>query len=639
MINIILPSSEVKQFPKGTTGSEIAKSISISLSKIAIAIEINSKICDIRSAVNEDAKIRIITTNDPEAEEIVRHDAAHILAQATKHLFPNVQVTIGPAIENGFYYDFATEKPFTENDLALIEEQMHKIVKENHQFERIIWDRKSAIEYFKSIGEHYKVQIIESIPEGEDLSVYKQGDFIDLCRGPHGLSTGYVKHFKLMKVAGAYWRGDSNNQMLQRIYGTAWLTEEKLDNYLYMLEEAAKRDHRKIGKELGLFHFQEEAQGMVFWHEKGYTLWRIIENYIRNKLEQNGYFEVKTPLLLDRKLWEASGHWEKFRENMFISEVDKEVLALKPMSCPCHVQIFKQGIKSYKDLPIRMAEFGSCHRYESSGSLHGTMRVRNFTQDDAHIFCTEEQITDETIKFCNSLIEVYKDFGFEEISVKFSDRPSVRAGSDATWDKAENALKEAVNKAGLKYTLNPGEGAFYGPKLEFVLKDAVGRDWQLGTLQVDFVLPERLDANYISAQGAKTRPVMLHRAIIGTFERFIGVLIEHYSGRLPLWLAPIQVSVATITNEVDDYGNLVYDSLKKSGIRCTIDTSAEKINYKIRNLFNQKIPIIAIIGKEERKENMVSIRLLGANDQINNKMSVEDLIKFIGNNKTNMINQ
>jgi threonyl-tRNA synthetase len=633
MINITFPNSDVKQFPIGATGLEIATSISLSLSKIALAIEINGQICDLRVKINQDSKVRIITTKDIEAEEIVRHDAAHIMAQAVKTLFPSTQVTIGPAIENGFYYDFATEKPFTENDLILIEEQMHKIVKENHAFERLVWNRDKAIEYFTSIGEAYKVEIIKSIPESEDLSIYKQGDFLDLCRGPHGLSTGYVKHFKLMKVAGAYWRGDSKNQMLQRIYGTAWITKEKLDNYLYILEEAIKRDHRKIGKELGLFHLQEEAPGMVFWHEKGYTIWRIIESYIRNKLEKHGYIEVKTPMLVDKKLWEESGHWDKFRQNMFTSEVEKEVMALKPMNCPCHVQIFKQGIKSYKDLPLRMAEFGSCHRYEPSGALHGIMRVRGFTQDDAHIFCSEDQITAETISFCQLLIEVYKDFGFNEVSVKFSDRPSVRAGSDEVWDKAENALKEAVEKAGLQYTLNPGEGAFYGPKLEFVLKDAVGRDWQLGTLQVDFVLPERLDANYISDKGVKTRPVMLHRAIIGTFERFIGILIENYSGRFPLWLAPIQVSIATITNDVDDYGKLVYDELKANGIRCSLDISSEKINYKIRNLFNQKIPIIVIIGKEERSEGVVTVRQIATNDQENTKMSVENLIKLIGNTK------
>jgi threonyl-tRNA synthetase len=636
MINIKFPNGQIKEFPQGITALEVAKSISPSLAKSALAAEANGRIIDLREAITLDAELRIITTRDIEAHEIVRHDAAHILAEAAKRVFPTVQVTIGPAIENGFYYDFASDKPFSESDLARIEEEMHKIVKQNMPFERIIWTRQQAIDYFTSIGEHYKVEIIKDIPEDQELSIYKQGDFIDLCRGPHAQSTGYVKHFKLMKLAGAYWRGDSKNAMLQRVYGTAWLTKEELDNYLLMLEEAAKRDHRKIGKDLGLFHLQEEAQGMVFWHKKGHTIWRIIENYIRGKLEANGYFEVKTPQLVDRKLWEDSGHWEKFRANMFTSEVDDEVLALKPMNCPCHVQIFKQGTKSYKDLPMRMAEFGSCHRYEPSGSLHGIMRVRGFTQDDAHIFCEPDQITSETIKFCQLLIEVYKDFGFEEVSVKFSDRPQVRAGSDEVWDKAEMALKQAVGAAGLQYTLNPGEGAFYGPKLEFVLKDAVGRDWQLGTLQVDFVLPERLDANYISNKGEKLRPVILHRAIIGTFERFIGILIENYSGRFPLWLAPIQVSIATITNDVDEYGKSVYNRLKQNGIRCSLDISSEKINYKIRNLFNQKVPIIVIIGKEEEKEGVVTVRQIGVEDQENTKMSIQNLIDFIGN-KTNMM--
>jgi threonyl-tRNA synthetase len=633
MINITLPNNQVRQVPSGSTGLDLAKSISSSLAKIALAAEVDSKICDLRLAINHDASVRIITLNDPEAEEILRHDAAHILAQAAKTLFPDIQVTIGPAIENGFYYDFATKRPFTQDDLTIIHEEMEKIVKQNLPFERMVWTRTKAIDYFNSINEFYKVQIIQTIPEDQEISVFKQGDFIDLCRGPHGLSTGYVKHFRLMKVSGAYWRGDSKNQMLQRIYGTAWLTKEKLDSYLYMLEESAKRDHRKIGKELGLFHLQEEAPGMVFWHEKGYIIWRIIENYIRAKLEKNGYFEVKTPLLLDRSFWEASGHWDKFRENMFVCDAEKDIMALKPMSCPCHVQIFKQGIKSYKELPLRMAEFGSCHRYEPSGSLHGIMRVRGFTQDDAHIFCTEDQITDETIRFCNLLIEVYKDFGFNEVSIKFSDRPIVRAGSDEVWERAENALKEAINACGLDYTLNPGEGAFYGPKLEFVLKDAVGRDWQLGTLQVDFILPERLDANYISEKGVKVRPVMLHRAIIGTFERFIGVLLEHYAGRLPLWLAPVQVSIATISNHVDDYANEVYNQLSSNGIRCNLDISSEKINYKIRNLFSQKVPIIVIIGKDEKQQRILTIKEIGVDDNQNRKISVENLIKLVGNNK------
>jgi threonyl-tRNA synthetase len=633
MINITLSDNQVKQVPVGSTGLDIAKSISNSLAKIALAVEVDSKICDLRVAINHDALVRIITVNDWEAQEILRHDAAHILAQAVKTLFPDVQVTIGPAIEDGFYYDFATKEPFTAQDLVSIEEEMRQIVKKNEKFERMIWSRSEAIDYFNSIKEFYKVQIIQDIPQDQEISVFRQGDFIDLCRGPHGLSTGYVKHFKLMKFSGAYWRGDSKNQMLQRIYGTAWLTKEKLDGYLYMLQESAKRDHRKIGKDLGLFHLQEEAPGMVFWHEKGYTLWRIIEDYIRAKLQKNGYFEVKTPLLLDRSFWQASGHWEKFRENMFVCDAEKEIMALKPMNCPCHVQIFKQGVKSYRDLPLRMAEFGSCHRYEPSGSLHGLMRVRGFTQDDAHIFCTEDQITHETIEFCNLLIQVYKDFGFHEVAVKFSDRPKVRAGSDQVWDKAENALRQAVDACGLDYTLNPGEGAFYGPKLEFVLKDAVGRQWQLGTLQVDFILPERLDANYISEKGVKVRPVMLHRAIIGTFERFIGVLLEHYAGRLPLWLAPVQIAIATISNCVDDYANQVYNQLINSRIRCNLDISSEKINYKIRSLFSQKIPIIVILGKDEQQQGMLTIKEIGVDDNQDRKISVENLIKLVGNNQ------
>ena len=539
MLKITFPSSDIKEFSIGVTGLEVAKSISISLAKKALAVAINGQVADLRTPIKCDAAIQIITDADPRGLEVLRHDTAHILAEAAKRLFPEVQVTIGPSIENGFYYDFATKEPFTTSDLALLEKEMHKIAKENSPFERITWSKEQAVSYFTSIGEHYKVELINAIAPDQEITVYKQGQFIDLCRGPHALSTGYIKHFKLMKLSGAYWRGDSKNQMLQRVYGTAWFSQQDLDNYLHMLQEAEKRDHRKIGKELSLFHLQEEAPGMVFWHEKGYTLWRIIENYIRSKIEKCGYIEVKTPIIADRKLWEASGHWDKFGQNMFTCQVADEVMAPKPMNCPLHVQIFKQGIKSYRDLPIRMAEFGCCHRYEPSGALHGILRVRSFTQDDAHIFCTEEQIVDETISFCKLLIEVYRDFGFEKVAVKFSDRPSTRAGDDTTWDKAENSLKQALEAANLEYSLNPGEGAFYGPKLEFVLKDAVGRDWQLGTLQLDFILPERLGAHYITKDGAKARPVMMHRAIVGSFERFIGMLLEHYSGRLPLWLAPV----------------------------------------------------------------------------------------------------
>ncbi len=630
-INITFPNNDTKVFSKGVTGLDIAKSISSSLVKKSLAVMINGTLADLRDPINLDAQLKIITTEDPHALEILRHDAAHILAQAAKRVFPDLQVTIGPAIEKGFYYDFACKEPLTLNDLDLIEQQMHAIVKENQPFEKMVWTKQEAIEYFTSIKEDYKVQIIDSIPDDQEISVYRQGDFIDLCRGPHAVSTGYVKYFKLMKLAGAYWRGDSKNQMLQRVYGTAWFSQSQLDDYLHLLQEAEKRDHRKIGKELDLFHLQEEAQGMVFWHHKGYTIWRIIENYIRKKLEQHGYIEVKTPTLADRKLWEASGHWDKFRQNMFTSEVADETFALKPMNCPLHIQIFKQGIKSYKDLPLRMAEFGSCHRYEPSGSLHGILRVRNFTQDDAHIFCTEDQIVDETIKFCKLLLEVYKDFGFTNVPVKFSDRPDVRAGSDEVWDKAEESLKQALQAAGLEYTLNPGEGAFYGPKLEFVLQDAVGRDWQLGTFQLDFILPERLNATYIAKDGTKQRPVMIHRAIIGTFERFIGMLLEHYTGRLPLWLSPIQVAIATVTNSVDEYAKSVYDDLSASGARCSLDISSDKISYKIRNLFVQKIPIIVILGQEEAQQNILTVKRVGGATQEEVKMSTSELIKFIEN--------
>jgi threonyl-tRNA synthetase len=634
MITITFPDQRSTSFAIGVTGLEIAKAISISLAKSAMAIEVDGRLIDLQEPINSSGCVRIITDKDHLlASEILRHDAAHILAQAAKNLFPNIQVTIGPAIENGFYYDFATSSPFAESDLLLLEQEMHKIALQNAKFERLIWTRQEAIDYFGSIGEHYKVEIIKDIPQDKPLSIYKQGDFYDLCTGPHAQSTGYVKHFKLTKLAGAYWRGKSTNAMLQRVYGTAWLSAQELEDYLHMQEEAAKRDHRKIGRDLELFHLQEEARGMVFWHKNGYTLWRIIENYMRQKLQNNGYFEVKTPQLVDRQLWEDSGHWDKFRASMFTCQTEGEVLALKPMNCPCHVQIFKQGIKSYKDLPLKMAEFGSCHRYEPSGSLHGIMRVRAFTQDDAHIFCTPEQITSQTAEFCDMLMDVYKDFGFTQVSVKFSDRPEVRAGSDQVWDMAESSLRQAIEAVGLAYTVNPGEGAFYGPKLEFVLKDAIGRQWQVGTLQVDFVLPERLDACYISSKGEKERPVMLHRAIFGSFERFIGILLEHHSGRLPLWLAPVQVTVATVTNEVDEYAKSVYDKLGQSGIRCNIDISSEKINYKIRNLFNQKIPIIVIIGKNERAQDQVMVRYVGPEKEENLGMSVPDLIKFIENNQ------
>jgi threonyl-tRNA synthetase len=625
MIKITLSDGSCRVFDQPISGMELAANISKSLAGNAIVCEIDGKQRDLSTLIDKDAKVRIFTANDSEAIEILRHDAAHILAQAVKELYPETQITIGPVIENGFYYDFARPIPFSLEDLEKIEQHMKEIVKRNDKITRHVWDREKTIKWFKEQGEHYKVELIESIPGDEDISLYSQGEFMDLCRGPHAPSTGKVKAFKLMKLAGAYWRGNSKNAMLQRIYGTAWATEQQLKDYLHQIAEAERRDHRKIGKELGLFHLQEEAAGMVFWHDKGWTLYRIIENYIRDKIRKNGYIEVKTPILADKSLWEASGHWEKFRHAMFTTEVEEQVMAIKPMNCPCHVQIFNQGLKSYRDLPIRMAEFGNCHRNETSGSLHGIMRVRGMTQDDAHIFCTEDMITDETIKFCALLREVYQDFGFTDIKVKFSDRPEVRAGSDEIWDKAESSLKDAVTAAGLEYTINPGEGAFYGPKLEFVLKDAIGRDWQCGTLQVDFILPERLGASYIGPDGNKHRPVMLHRAIIGTLERFIGILIEEYAGHFPLWLAPVQVMLATITSDADEYAIAIKDKLQQHGLRVELDISNEKINYKIRQHSLSKIPVIFALGKQEVENNTVSVRRLGsANQQI---VPLEQIIK------------
>lgn len=627
MINITFPDGTIRQYNESITGAEIASGISTSLAKEALVVEVNGVLQDLQSPIASDCRLKIITSKDPESLEVLRHDAAHITAQAVKELFPDVQVTIGPAIENGFYYDFAKDKPFTPEDLVKIEAKMQEIIKRNDKIIREEWDRDEAIAFFKSIGEYYKAEIIADIPQGEQISLYRQGDFIDLCRGPHGPSTGRLKAVKLTKIAGAYWRGDSKNPMLQRIYGTAWASKEQLDNYLHMIEEAEKRDHRKLGRELDLFHIQDEAQGMAFWHPKGFAIYRAIEQYLRRKLQKAGYIEVKTPMLLDRSLWEASGHWDKFRDNMFVLSSEEKMLALKPMNCPAHIQIFKQNLKSYRDLPLRMAEFGCCHRNEASGALHGLMRVRSFVQDDAHIFCTEDQITSETISFCKLLTEVYRDFGFNEIKIRFSDRPETRVGSDEIWDKAENALKDGITAAGYSYILNPGDGAFYGPKLEFVLKDAIGREWQCGTLQVDFVMPERLDATYIAAGGEKKRPVMLHRAIIGTFERFIGILIEQYAGRFPLWLAPVQVAVVTITSDLSDYGQKIYDELIAAGVKAELDISSEKVNYKIRNFSNQKVPIIAVIGKQEAANGTVTLRRLGSDSQ--ETVSVDMLIREI----------
>lgn len=617
MVAITLPDGSKREYPGAVTGEEIAASIGAGLAKAALAVRVDGQLLDLYIPIEKDASVQIITGKDADGLELIRHDCAHLLAEAVKELFPETQVTIGPAIDNGFYYDFSRPTPFTTADLETIEQRMKEIVARGENIRREVWKRDKAVEFFKSIGEHYKSDIIASIPSEQDISLYRQGEFIDLCRGPHAPSTTKVgTAFKLLKVAGAYWRGDSKNEMLQRVYGTAWASEKDLKNYLTMLEEAEKRDHRKLGRELDLFHIEEHTPGMIFWHDKGWTVYRAIENFVRNKIRQEGYIEVKTPMLVDRSLWEASGHWEKFHENMFISHPDEDhTLCVKPMNCPCHIQIFNQGIKSYRDLPLRMAEFGSCHRNEPSGSLHGIMRIRGFVQDDAHIFCMEEQITSETVTFCALLKNVYKAFGFTDIKVKFSDRPEKRAGSDATWDKAENALKEAVNAAGLEWTLNPGEGAFYGPKLEFVLRDAIGRDWQCGTLQVDFVLPERLNANYIAQDGSKQRPVMLHRAILGSLERFIGILIEEYAGKFPLWLAPTQVVVATITEAADGYARELADILNRAGIRCTLDISSNKINYKVREHSVQKVPVMFVVGAKEQETRSVSIRRLGSEQQ------------------------
>jgi threonyl-tRNA synthetase len=618
MPRITLPDGSVRAFDAPITGAQLAADIGPGLAKAALALKIDGTMRDLATILDTDATVAIVTVKDPDGLELLRHDGAHVMAEAVKELYPDTQVTIGPAIENGFFYDFARATPFTPDDLEKIEARMHEIVDRNEAITREEWERDDAVGFFSDMGEKYKAEIIASIPAGEPIGLYRQGQFIDLCRGPHLPSTGRLGHaFKLMKLAGAYWRGDHRNEMLQRIYGTVWPDEKALKAYLTMLEEAEKRDHRRIGREMDLFHLQEEAVGSIFWHPKGWTLYRTIETYLRRKLETNGYVEVKTPQLVARSLWEASGHWEKFKKAMFIAKADEEDvdLAVKPMNCPCHVQIYRQGIKSYRDLPLRMAEFGSCHRFEPSGALHGIMRVRAFTQDDAHIFCTEDQIISETKSFCDLLQGVYRDFGFTELQVKFSDRPATRAGADATWDKAEGALLEAAKAAGLETTLNPGEGAFYGPKLEFVLRDAIGRDWQCGTLQVDFVMPERLDAEYVAEDGSRKRPVMLHRAIFGSFERFIGILIENFAGRFPLWLAPVQAVVATITSEADSYAAQVVERLKSAGLRVEIDVRNEKINYKVREHSVAKVPVLLVVGKRESEENTVAIRRLGGQAQ------------------------
>jgi threonyl-tRNA synthetase len=618
---ITLPDGSVRSFDGPVTGTQVAAAIGPGLAKAALAMQVDGAVQDLARTIEADASLRFITRKDPEALDLIRHDAAHVLAEAVQDLYPGTQVTIGPSIENGFYYDFARNEPFTPDDFTAIEARMREIVARNAGFERIVTSRHEAMALFETKGEKYKVELIRDLPQGETITLYRQGEWVDLCRGPHMRGTGDVgTAFKLMKVAGAYWRGDHRNAMLSRIYGTAWRDQKELDAYLHQLEEAEKRDHRKIGKEMGLFHLQEEAVGSIFWHPKGWRLYRTVENYMRRRLDIADYQEVKTPQLVDRKLWEASGHWEKFRENMFIATVEDEgekdrVLALKPMNCPCHVQIFNQGLRSYRELPLRMAEFGSCHRYEPSGALHGIMRVRAFTQDDAHIFCSEDQIADETVRFVALLSSIYRDFGFAEFRVKFSDRPARRAGSDEVWDQAEGALKEACRIAGVDYELNPGEGAFYGPKLEFVLRDAIGRDWQCGTLQVDFVLPERLDAEYVAEDGARRRPVMLHRAILGSFERFLGILIEQHAGRFPVWLAPVQVVVATIVDEAADFAREAAAALQKAGVAVSLDLRNEKINRKVVDHIEQRVPVLAVVGRREAEERSLVLRRLPGREQ------------------------
>ncbi len=617
MPDITLPDGSIRQYDRPVTGAEIAADIGPGLARAALIAVVDGLELDLDQAIETDAAVSLLTRRDEAALEIIRHDAAHVMAEAVLELYPETQVTIGPAIENGFYYDFHRPEPFTLEDLGRIEQRMHEIVKRDEPIRREVWSREEAVEHYRRTNEPFKVEIVEQIDRDQILSFYRQGGFLDLCRGPHAPSTGHVGHaFKLMSVAGAYWRGDSRRPMLQRIYGTAWPDEKRLKAYLTMLEEAERRDHRRLGRDLGLFHIQEEATGSVFWHPKGWTLYREIERHMRRRLDAHGYLEVRTPQLIDRSLWEDSGHWEKFRENMFIAESeDERILALKPMNCPGHVQIYKQGIKSYRDLPLRMAEFGSCHRNEPSGALHGIMRVRAFTQDDAHIFCTEDQVTSESIEFCDLLRQIYSDFGFRDIHVKFSDRPEVRAGSDETWDRAEEALRVACDAAGLDTSLNPGEGAFYGPKLEFVLRDAIGRDWQCGTLQVDFVLPERLDALYVAADGSRQRPVMLHRAILGSIERWLGILIEQYAGRFPLWLAPVQVVVATVTDAATDYAAGVAARCRDAGLRVGTDTRNEKIGYKVREHSAAKIPVMLVVGAREAEQETVAVRRLGGKAQ------------------------
>ncbi|WP_215768617.1 threonine--tRNA ligase [Gluconobacter sp. P5B12] len=627
---ITLPDGSVRTFDGTVTGTTIAASIGPGLAKAALAMEVNGKLVDLSTEIADDAAVKFVTKKDDASLEMIRHDAAHVLAEAVQSLWPETQVTIGPSIKDGFYYDFSREKPFTPDDFEAIEAKMREIVAANAPFTREVWDRDEAIRFFEEKGEDFKAELIRDLPESEQISIYRQGEWLDLCRGPHLRGTADVgTAFKLMRVAGAYWRGDHRNPMLTRIYGTAWRDKKELDAHLMRLEEAEKRDHRRIGREMDLFHIQEEAVGQIFWHHKGWRLYTVLQDYMRRAQSRNGYEEVRTPQLVDRALWEASGHWDKYRENMFIAQVEDEdkTLALKPMNCPCHVQIFRHGLRSYRELPLRMAEFGACHRYEPSGSLHGIMRVRGFTQDDAHIFCTDDQIADETAKFVKMLAEVYTDLGFESFRVKFSDRPETRAGSDEVWDRAEGSLKTACEIAGVEYEYNPGEGAFYGPKLEFVLTDAIGRDWQCGTLQVDYVLPERLDASYIGEDSQRHRPVMLHRAILGSFERFIGILIEQYAGKFPFWLAPTQVVVASIVSDAADYASEVAAELKAAGLQVVTDVRNDKINAKIREHSLARVPVILVVGRREAEERKVAMRRLGgANQEI---LGLEEAVKAL----------
>ena len=626
MPNISLPDSSIRQFDAVTSGADIAASIGKSLARDAVAIRVDGELYDLTRDIDADASVEIITRDSQDGLELLRHDAAHVLAEAVKELWPDTQVTIGPAIENGFYYDFAREEAFTEDDLEVIEARMKEIVDRDEGIEREVWERDEAVKYFHSIGEEYKAEIIESIPSGESITLYRQGEFIDLCRGPHLPSTGKLgKAFKLTHVSGAYWRGDSNNEMLQRVYGTAWSTDKQLRQHLHMLEEAEKRDHRRLGRIMDLFHFQEEAPGAVFWHPKGWNLFQSLVDFMRQQQNAAGYREINTPEIMARSLWESSGHWDSFGDDMYTTEtVDGRHFAIKPMNCPGHVQVFKQGITSYRDLPVRLAEFGKCHRYEPSGALHGLMRVRAFTQDDAHIFCTSEQITDESIAVCDLILGIYKGFGFDDVRIKFADRPPERVGDDEVWDQAEAALIKALEVAGLDYTHNPGEGAFYGPKLEFVLRDAIGRDWQCGTLQVDLNMPGRLGATYIGEDGNKHLPVMLHRAIFGSLERFIGILIEHHAGNLPLWLAPVQIKVLTITSDADDYAKEVMQALRAAGLRAETDTRNEKISYKVREHSVEKVPVLLAVGQREVDERNVAIRRLGSKQQ--RVLSLEDAV-------------